>query len=281
MRGKNALREEEVVGRLKPITSWGLSSDQNGVCFRNIEADIQKYNDLIGKESIGEILRKGNDFLQRQFGLLITQEIFLEKSPAKGIFLLAKSKCSCGNTLVSPLNLLVSGRLTDCGCRTPLPAKDAAAITVYPSETPTCWTTTVDGIQWLGPRYRWFVTFFDRNVCVLRKYTADTKEALKLRRDAERKYYGQSVIDQYSELMYLELEQMRRSYIASHPPKIEGVYWDKSVHRWNVRFWHKGRGEFVVNKFFKNRDDAITERFRIEKLYYGTTLIPERYLSLL
>ena len=276
---KHRIHEEEVVGHLAPIPAARPIPIRENSGFRDIASDIQTYNELTKQQSIPEILQMGNSFLRRQFGAIFLDELYLEKQPQKEILLKAKGHCRCGNTLVLPLHLLVDGSITDCGCQTPFPKEYEPMISVRPSEAPTRWTTTVDGIQWLGARYQWLVTLFVRNMCVVRKFTADTKEALIIRRDAERKYYGKSVVDQYYDLMYLELEQLRRSYIAEHPPKISGVSWDKTEGVWKARFTRQGR--FIINKSFKSRKDAVAERLRIEKKYYGETLIPECYHSML
>lgn len=271
---KITIPDREVAGSLKAIRTQGPFAPPKDRNYRDIENDIAVFNEMARSgETVGGILSQSCFFLHRKFGYLETSEIFMRKRKGEKPELIAKAGCSCRNAVTAPLGALVDGSLTDCGCRTPLPQTYSDGITVFQSEAPTRWTTTVDGIQWFGNRYLWFVTLFVRSACVLREFEADTRTALRLRRDAERRYYGRSVIDRYEDAMLFELEQYRLAYIAKHPPRVEGIY--LIGNRWNTRLRH--RNKLVFNKSFGMREEAVKARLGAERKYYGTPIMAEKY----
>lgn len=269
------IKDAEIAGCIKPLSTAGPFLTPEGTCYRDIEADIQKYNSLSLLTTVMDLLHESELFLHRQFGRLTIREIYLRRETGQPPQLMAKSRCSCGNTVISPLHLLIDGSLVDCGCSTPLPDGAENQIIVYQSEAPTRWTTTVDGIQWFGNRYVWFVSLTIGQECLLQKYADSAKEALDLRRDAERKYFGKSIIDQYYDLMLAELEDLERHYVRQHPPKVQGVSWNKADKRWIARLEYEHK--WILNKSFKDRKSAVKARLEAEKKYFGKSLMPERY----
>lgn len=272
---KITIPDSEICGKLAAIDVKSCFSGlETG--FREVERDIQRYNEIVTEKTGSDILRKSNPFLQRRFANLLVCEVFLRSRPQEQLELLCKSRCKCGNLVVAPLKALVEGSLTNCGCKAPLPQTEyPKSICVYPSEQPTRWTTTVDGIQWLGRRYLWFVSLFVEGICVVQEYTEDTGKALQIRRDAEHRYYGHSNIDQYEDAMYMELEQLRRAYLARHPPKVEGIY--KLGNLWNARLRHQNK--LVVNESFRARGAAVQARLQAEKKYLGAPIMAEKYYT--
>ena len=273
---KSTISDRELAGTLKQIRVFGPYSDPKDRNFRDIERDIEMFN-IMAKtgKSVGSILSQSSVFLQRRFGNLLVQEVYIQKFQDKKPELIVKCRCKCRNGLTTPLRSVVDGNLIDCGCNTPIPKKYKNSITVFPSEEPTRWTTTVDGIQWYGNRYMWFITLFVRGECVFRKYTADSKEALRIRKEAELKYYGYSDIDKYESAMLFELEQFRRSYIAKRPPKVEGIYYNTTEKLWNTQLRHDRK--LVYNKYFKTREEAVKARLIAERRFYGTPIMAEQY----
>lgn len=265
----------EISGCIRPIEITEPFSLPNGTCYRDIEEDIRKFNALSLQTTVAGLLHESALFLFRQFGWLTIQEIYLSRNPGKTPELIAKSRCRCGNIVTAPLRMLIDGSLNDCGCTTPLPKQEANKIIVYQSERPIRWTTTVDGIQWFGSRYIWFVTLTVGQRCFVRKYADTAKEALEIRRDAERQYFGRSIIDQYYEIMLAELEELEQIYVRRHPPEVPGISWDKTEKRWIARLWY--RGKWILNKSFKTRKEAAKARYEAEVRYLGESTMPERY----
>lgn len=273
---KNVIPDQEVAGVLKPIRTSAPFTNVKDRNFRNINDDIQTFNEIAKNgKTVSDILAMSSVFLHRPFGYLKIQEIFIRRRPGEKPELIAKCGCSCGNDIFTPLRALADGNLINCGCRTPLPKQYARNIAVFQSESPTRWTTTVDGIQWFGNRYMWFVTLFVRGICVLREYTPDSREALRIRKEAELKYYGQSEVSRYESMMLYELEQFRLTYLAKRPPKVEGIYYNTGEKVWNARLWHDRN--LVFDKTFKTREEAVKARLRAERKFYGAPIMAEQY----
>ena len=269
------IQDTELTGCIRPISLAGPFFIPKGACYRDIELDIKAYNALSLQTTVSGLLRESDFFLNRQFGQLTVREIYLRRKANQTPALIAKSRCQCGNTVTAPLHLLIDGSLIDCGCMTPPPTECGEQIAVYQSESPTRWTTTVDGIQWLGSRYLWFVSLTIGQNCLLRKYAETAKEALEIRREAELKYFGRSIIDQYYDIMLAELEELERAYVKRHPPKIQGVFWDRLDKRWVAHMLYNYK--WVLRKSFKDRASAVKARYEAEKRYYGESLMPKRY----
>jgi hypothetical protein len=272
----NGILDEEIAASFKRIygSANGITTENRS--YRNIKKDVRQYNRIIKTcKTVSDLLVGTNCYSHQRFGFLAVNEVFLQKTKETRPELIAKCQCSCGNIVTAPLPALVDGSLIDCGCRAPLPPKYSARITVYQSETPIRWTTTVDGIQWLGNRYMWFVTLYDGSKCVLRKYTSKAEEALQLRKEAELKYFGRSDIRKYEEILLYELEQFRLAYIAKNPPKVEGIYYNKTEKLWNAKL--RLHGEFVFDRSYKTREEAVGARLRAERQYFGEPLMAEEY----
>lgn len=65
------------------------------------------------------------------------------------------------------------------------------------------------------------------------RYVETAEEALAIRRAAEVDYYGSSPIDQYYDLMLKELKQIERIYLQKHPPKVQGISYQKTTGKWD------------------------------------------------
>lgn len=274
--GKISISDNEVVGSLKPISKRAAGSTPESRSYRDTKHDISVFNDMVKTcKTVQAVLAKSSYFLNQKFGHLTSREIYMRKIRDGKPELISKCQCSCGNDVTTPLSALVDGSLTNCGCRTPLPKKYANNTTVIQSDEPTRWTTTVDGIQWFGNRYMWFVTLFVNGICVLREYTSNTKEALRIRKEAEIKYYGYSPIERYENAMYFELEQFKRAYMAKCPPKVEGIYYNKIEKLWNAKL--RKNGKFVYDKYFDTREQAVKARLAAERRYYGAPLMALEY----
>ena len=277
--GRIIIPDSELTGTLKQIRSVGPHTAPEDRNYRDIEHDIKLFNNMVKTcNTVGSVLYQSSIFIQRRFGNLLALEVFVRKHLEKNLELIVKCCCKCGNDITAPLRSVIDGSLIDCGCRTPLPKKYKKHITIFPSEEPTRWTTTVDGIQWFGERYMWFVTLFVRGECVLRQYTASSKEALRIRKEAELKYYGYSDIDKYESVMLYELEQFRRAYIAKRPPKVEGIYYNATEKLWNARLRHDRK--LVYNKSFETREEAVKARLGAERRFYeGGMMMRKSYLE--
>jgi len=276
LKQKAVISDSDLAGSLKVIRTTGPFDNPKDRNYRDIGRDIKSFNTMARtSKTVASVLSHSREFLQRRFGHLTVQEIFIRQKKNEKPELIVKCSCSCGNDVQTPLRSVIDGSLIDCGCRTPLPKKYSSSITVAQSEEPTRWTTTVDGIQWFGNRYMWFVTLFVNGLCVFREYTADSKEALRLRKEAELKYYGYSDVARYENIMLFELEQFRKSYIAKRPPKVEGIYYNKTEKLWNARLRHDRR--LVYNENFETREEAVKARLKAERRTYGSPLMAEQY----
>lgn len=270
------IQDQELLGLLKPIRNTGGREPCNEeTAFRDAAADIRQFNEIVKESTVHGLLSSTDQFLLRGFGALQITEIFLRRDPKGEVQLLAKCKCRCGNMITTPLRDVIKGSVTNCGCITPIPKPSLKNTTVYQSQSANNWSTTVDGIQWLGKRYTWFVTFLDNPQKQLHRYVDTAEEALALRRNAEIEYYGSSPIDQYFEVMLQELEGIERVYIKKHPPKIQGVFYRKETGRWVARLWNSGK--LIINQSYDSREEAVQARYEAEVKAYGKALMPKRF----
>lgn len=270
------IQDEELLGLLKPIRNAGTPEpNQQERPSRDIAVDIRKFNEITKEKTVQGLLSSTDQFLQRGFGTLQITEIYLQRDPKGEVRLLAKCKCRCGNYLTTPLREVIKGTVTNCGCMVPIPKPALKNTTVYQSQSPNNWSTTVDGIQWLGKRYTWFVTFLDNPKKQLHRYVDTAAEALALRRNAEVEYYGASQIDQYYEAMLRELEGIEQVYIKKHPPKVQGVFYRKETDRWVTRLWNNGK--LIINQSYETRKEAMQARYEAEVKAYGRSVLPKRF----
>lgn len=270
------IRDQELLGLLKPIRNTGTMEPNNQErAFRNTAADIRQFNEITKESTVQGLLSSTDQFLLRGFGALQITEIFLLRDSKGKVQLLAKCKCRCGNIITTPLRDVIKGAVTNCGCITPIPKSSLKNTTVYQSQNANNWSTTVDGIQWLGKRYTWFVTFLDNPQKQLNRYVDTAAEALTLRRNAEVEYYGASPIDQYYEVMLQELEEIERVYIKKHPPTVQGIFYRKETGRWTTRLWNGGK--LIINQSYKTREEAVQARYEAEVKAYGKAMMPKRF----
>lgn len=269
--------DEEIQGLFKPILiSRSLKADSEVYKFaRDTKADIQAFNQAIREKTVYGLLSSTDQFLHRGFGTLHLSEIFLSRSANGNIQLMTKCKCRCGNYLTVPLREVINGNVMSCGCITPIPKSVLKSTTVYQSQSVNNWSTTVDGIQWLGKRYTWFVSFLDNPKNPLMRYVETAEEALAIRRAAEVDYYGSSPIDQYYDLMLKELKQIERIYLQKHPPKVQGISYQKTTGKWVARLSNENK--IVFNQSFPTREEAVQARYDAEIKTYGQPLMPKKY----
>ncbi len=259
-------KETESPGWIKPI---GKVNPKAWIMKRDI-AFYNSLNDLEVHRFLDEICK----YSGRKFGSIIVKEaMWSHKEGETTGDLIGKCQCTCGNIVVTPMRLLLSGRLTNCGCKTPLPAEVKKEVRVYESESYTKWATTVEGIMWYGNRLMWAVARNFDGYWAPMYMTESVQEALQMRMDLEKKYWGESLIEQYYEPMLKELQQIEKVYLKKHPPKIEGV--TRMRDRWQVRLWV--RGELVMSEYRKTREEALQLRYDAEVKYYGESFLPRKY----
>lgn len=274
---KGPILDEEIQGLFKPISkSRSSPMDLETYRFaRDTKADIQAFNKAIREKTVYNLLSSTDQFLYRRFGALYLSEIFLSRSANGNIQLMAKCKCRCGNYLTVPLREVINGNVMSCGCITPIPKSVLKNTTVYQSQNANRWATTVDGIQWLGTRYIWFVSFLDDPRRPLMRYVETVEEALAIRRAAEVDYYGSSPIDQYYDIMLKELKQIENIYLQKHPPKVQGISYQKATGKWIARLSKDNK--MLFNQSFPTREEAVQARYNAEVKTYGQSLMPKKY----